>query len=323
MIGDELTLATIGRDLQSSSVTAGAEGALALSADTATPAGMLATYRDAVADLLAAIGGNTGPDGAVKAAEVIHERVTKSELNDVMSRTPGGPQSIAQTLLREIWNYRPDEHGPLVDLDTWMRVYLQSQVDVAWWGHLDPYLTRADLVSSPDLVSLAALRRRGSLGFRYRRQPRGLAGRALRKAERQVWPHRVPHTAGMRFPYARPEAVDWLNALGVEFQAACGAAAAPGLWVNSMARSLEHQNHLRGLGYLTVLPSAHCVGYAMDLEMTWMRRFNAHTALQHLLFERMATGEVNVIDEGQVWHVCVSPDAAARLRRDAVATTAG
>jgi hypothetical protein len=24
-----------------------------------------------------------------------------------------------------------------------------------------------------------------------------------------------------------------------------------------------------------------------------------------------------------VWHVCVSPDAAARLRRDAAATTAG
>ncbi|GIH20606.1 DUF5715 family protein [Rugosimonospora africana] len=280
-------------------------------------------YRAAVADLLTAVDGNAGPDGVVRVAGTIHEHLAMAAMNDVLSRTPGGPQTVAQTLLREIWNFRPDEHGPMSLLATWMRVYLQSQVDVAWWGHLDPYLTRADLVNSHDLASLAALRRQGALRFRYRRQPRGLPGRALRKAERRVWPHRVPHTAGMRFPYARPEAVAWLNALGVEFRAACGDAAAPPLWVNSMARTIEHQNHLRGLGYLTVLPSAHCVGYAMDLEMTWMRRFNAHTALQRILFEHLATGEVNVIDEGQVWHVCLSPAAVARLRRDTGETPAG
>lgn len=259
----------------------------------------------------------------VKVADTIHERLTMAVMNDVLARTPGGAPTVAQTLLREIWNFRPEEHGPASLLSTWMRVYLQSQIDVAWWGHLDPYLGRADLVNSRDLVSLAALRRQGALRFRYRRQPRGLPGRVLRRAERRVWPYRVPHTAGMRFPYARAEVVAWLNELAVEFRAACGDAAAPPLWVNSMARTVDHQNHLHGLGYLTVLPSAHCVGYAMDLEMTWMRRFNAHTALQHILFERMAGGEVNVIDEGQVWHVCLSPAGAARMRREAGGTGAG
>ncbi|GAA5184803.1 hypothetical protein GCM10023322_27130 [Rugosimonospora acidiphila] len=288
-----------------------------LSADPGASVAELATYREAVTDLLAVLDGHAGPDGAVKTAGAIHERVTGRECDAVLSRTPGGPQSVAQNLLREIWNFRTEER-PIEDLSNWMRVYLQSQVDVAWWGHLDPYLTRADVTHSPDLVSLAALRRDGALRFRYRRQPRGLTGRALRRAERRVWPHRTPHTAGMRFPYARPEAVAWLNGLAVQFLAACGADAPP-LWVNSMARSVEHQNHLRGLGYVTVLPSAHCVGYAMDLEMTWMRRFEAHGALQRLLFEHRAAGDVNVIDEGQVWHVCLSPETAARLRREAVA----
>jgi hypothetical protein len=335
-----LTLAILGRYLQPAAASAGADGASAPPIDDAHPIGdvlpiddvlptdvsprteTLATYREAVADLLSEIAGQTGPDGAVKAAEIIHERVVTPELLAVLSRTPGGPAAIAQNLLSEIWNFRPEERGPAVDLTTTMRVYLQSQIDMAWWGHLTPYLTHADLRDSADLVGLGALRRRGELRFRYRPQPRGLAGRALRKAERRVWPQRVPHTAGMRFPFARPEMVTWLNHLSVDFGAARGEATPP-LWVNSMARSVEYQNHLRSLGYATVLPSAHCVGYALDLEMTWMRRFNAQDSLQWLLFERQSVGEINLIDEGQVWHVCVSPHTVARLRRAALRHDAG
>jgi hypothetical protein len=286
------------------------------------PAQTLVTYRDAVTDLLAEIAEHSGPDGAVKAAAVIDERTVAPGLLAILSRTPGGPSAVAQHLLGQIWNFRPEERGPAVDLATSLRVYLQSQVDIVWWSHLAPYLTHADVRDSADLVQLDALRRRGALRFRYRRQPRGLPGRAVRVAERRVWPHRVPHTAGMRFPYARPEVVAWLNLLGSDFRATCGDAAAPPLWVNSMARSVEYQNHLRSLGYATVMPSAHCVGYAMDLEMTWMRRYNAHESLQRLLFARQATGDINVIDEGQAWHVCLSPDLVDRLRRDAAPTPA-
>jgi hypothetical protein len=358
LIGDGLTVATIGRDLQpavagsavaGSAATAPAASTPAVSvpigsvpiasalvapapgarvpvapvpsADSPIPVAVLATYRDAVADLLAEIRDHAGPDGAVRAAAIIDERTVKPEMLAVLSRTPGGPSAIAQHLLSQIWNFRPEERGPAVDLGIALRVYLQSQIDIVWWRHLDPFLTHADLLDSADLVDLDALRRRGSLRFRYRRQPRGLPGRAMRVAERRVWPHRVPHTAGMRFPYARPEVVTWLNALGADFRATCGDAAAPPLWVNSMARSVEHQNHLRSLGYATVTPSAHCVGYAMDLEMTWMRRYNAHESLQRLLFARQSTGAVNVIDEGQVWHVCLSPHTVERLRGAAGPTT--
>ncbi|WP_460807066.1 hypothetical protein [Micromonospora zhanjiangensis] len=46
----------------------------------------------------------------------------------------------------------------------------------------------------------------------------------------------------------------------------------PPLWVTSLARSVEHQHRLRSLGYAAVLPSSHCTGYGIDLEMTWLRR---------------------------------------------------
>ena len=81
----------------------------------------------------------------------------------------------------------------------------------------------------------------------------------------------------------------------------------PPLWITSLARSVEHQRRLRALGYAALLPSSHCVGYAADIEMTWFRRFGAHLALQEVLLDWQQSGDVNVIDEGQAWHVCLRP----------------
>jgi hypothetical protein len=48
--------------------------------------------------------------------------------------------------------------------------------------------------------------------------------------------------------------------------------------------------------------------------MTWFRQFGADRMLQEVLLERQEAGEVNVIDEGQAWHVCVRPGAGRALR---------
>lgn len=72
-----------------------------------------------------------------------------------------------------------------------------------------------------------------------------------------------------------------------------------------------------------MLPSAHSRGYAMDIAMPWVRRLDAHGALAALLLERQGWGDVNVIDQGTMWHVCVSPRAVDRLRRDFRTATGG
>ena len=50
--------------------------------------------------------------------------------------------------------------------------------------------------------------------------------------------------------------------------------------------------------------------------MSWFRRFGAAHVLEGLLLERQQAGEVNTIDEGQTWHLCLSPAAVGRGGRD-------
>jgi hypothetical protein len=50
------------------------------------------------------------------------------------------------------------------------------------------------------------------------------------------------------------------------------------------------------------------------LEAVWFRRFDPDNLLARLLWERQEAGQVNVIDEGQVLHFCVSPLACDELR---------
>src|SRR5262249_14093521 len=112
---------------------------------------------------------------------------------------------------------------------------------------------------------------------------------------------------------ARPQAVALLNQMAAQF-AEIAPPGTPPMWVTSLARSVEHQRRLRALGYAALLPSSHCVGYAADVEMAWFRRWGAQRALQEVLLERQRCGDINVIDEGQAWHVCLRPGVSyARL----------
>jgi hypothetical protein len=112
---------------------------------------------------------------------------------------------------------------------------------------------------------------------------------------------------------ARPEAVALINQLAFEFAAAAKPGTPP-LWVTSTVRSVEHQRHLSELGYSALLPSAHCAGYATDLELRWFERFGESHTLAAVLLEHQSRGEINVIDEGQAWHVCINPETIDDLR---------
>jgi len=52
----------------------------------------------------------------------------------------------------------------------------------------------------------------------------------------------------------------------------------------------------------------------MDAFETLFRQFQADGVLQRLLLDRQRGGEINVIDEGQAWHLCVCPGAGRALR---------
>ncbi len=269
----------------------------------------LARYRDAVADLLGEIAAHTAPADLAKAEKVLTDRLADAEFAAVLAASPEGSPAAAGRLLREVRHYQPGARNCAADLAAHIRIHLSALIDVMWWGSARAFVTDPDLLHSAELVDLEPLRRAGELHFRYRRQARTLPVRAVRAADRRLRPDRTPRTAGLRLARARREALTLLNQLAADFAAA--APGAPPLWVTSLARSIEQQRRLRALGYTATLPSAHCAGYAMDIEMSWFRRFGAAGVLEGLLLERQQAGEVNAIDEGQTWHLCLSPAAVA------------
>src|SRR6266581_2814674 len=247
------------------------------SVDPATRSPDIVAYRGAVSDLLAEVACRGGVHDPAAAGAVLAERLREPDFAAVLSATPNGLAGSVRQLAAEVRSFRPSARSSAADLLALIRIYLFAQIDAMWWGRMPMYLTDGAVLGAAELVDLEPLRRAGCLGFRYRRQADALLTRAARA---EIAP---PGT--------------------------------PPLWVTSLVRSVAHQRHLRRLGYSAVLPSSHCAGYAMDIEISWFRRFDAHRALQALLLDRQGAGEINVIDEGQAWHVCISPAATVGLRR--------
>jgi len=273
----------------------------------------LGPFRAAVSDLVTEIGDCTSSD-AKCAEHILGKRLEEDELATVLEATPDGWDATVAKLLFEVRNYEPSLRNATGTLAALVRISLLAQIDAMWWGRTPSFAKDSDVRDAVELVDLDELDEDGQLSFRYRHQAITLVARAARSAERRTMPGRSPRTAGLWLPRSRPQTVAWLNQLADEF-ARIAPDGTPPLWVTSVARSVEHQRHLKSLGYIALLPSAHCVGYAADIEMKWYRRFHAHRILRGLLLDRQRAGEVNVIDEGQAWHVCLHPDIVQGPRR--------
>jgi hypothetical protein len=274
---------------------------------------VLAPFRAAVGELVSEIG-QCGPDDAEAAEHILTRRLGAEEFGAVLEATPDGWDATAARLAFEVRNHEPVVRNSTSSLAAIVRIYLLAQIDAVWWGRTHSYQTDSDVRESAELVDLDELEQTGRVLFMYRHQASSLVTRAARSAERRALPGRSPRTAGLALAKARPQVVAWLNQVSEEFEQVAPPGTPP-VWVTSVARSVDHQRHLKALGYIAPLPSSHCTGYAADIEMTWYRRFHAHRILRGLLLDRQRAGEVNVIDEGQAWHICLSPGLAAGLRR--------
>jgi hypothetical protein len=282
----------------------------------------LTAYRSAVIDLVASFERSGAGASAGLAARFLSGRLAVPDIAAVLVHTPQGVAGALERLLLEVRSYRPSARSSATSLAALIRISLLAQIDAMWWGRQAAYPTDDAVLDATDLLDLDALRQGGLLRFQYRHQAASLVGRAARSVERRAMPGRRPMTAGLWLARARPQAVALLNQIAARF-AELAPAGTPPLWVTSLARSVEHQRRLRALGYAALLPSSHCVGYAADVEMAWFRRFGAHLTLQQVLLERQATGDINVIDEGQAWHVCLRPGVSYGSRLVPVSRTGG
>jgi len=282
----------------------------------------LFSYRAVVADLVEEASRCLGPSDLAAAERIVAGSLGQQEFAAVLSRLDGGVDAAAARLMREIRNYRPSVRSSASDLPRFVRILLLSQIDSVWWSGTAPFVSDTDVLRSTELVDLTPLRSAKTLQFRYRAQSAGLPGRARDWAQRQALPEMRPRTAGLRFTRSRPEVVAVVNQVACELAAALPPRT-PRLWVTSMVRSVQHQHRLRSLGYAAVLPSSHCAGFACDVVMRWFRQFDQDNLLGRLLLERQEAGQLNVIDEGQAWHLCVNPLARDELRAAYSAQLAG
>jgi Family of unknown function (DUF5715) len=272
---------------------------------------LLPTYRATVEDVVEEATRHPRSSEPPVMAGLVASRLGQPELTALLSHVDGGADVAADHLLRELRGYEPDRRSSASDLPTFIRVLLLSQIDSVWWGGTMPFASDADVLASRQLVDLGPLMSAKNLEFQYRAQPAGLTGRTRDWLQHKAQPRSRPRVAGLRFTRARPAVVAVVNQIARGFAAALPRA--PRLWVTSMVRSVEHQYRLRALGYAALLPSSHCAGYACDLEMKWFRRFDSDNVLGRLLVERQEAGQLNFIDEGKSWHLCVSPHACDDL----------
>jgi hypothetical protein len=279
-------------------------------------------YRAAVADLAQEASSCLDSADLAAAERLVARRLAQPEFACVLAHLDGGVDAAIERLMLEVRRYRPSTRSSASDLPAFVRILLLAQIDLVWWSGTPAFASDADVLRSDDLVDLLPLRSAKLLQFQYRAQPAGLPGRVRDWAQRQALPDLRPRTAGLSFTRSRPAVIAVVNQIARELAAALPPRT-PRPWVTSTVRSVQHQHRLRALGYAAVLPSSHCVGYACDLEMQWFRRFDHGNVLARLLLERQDAGQLNVIDEGQAWHLCVNPLARDELDAAYRAQSAG
>lgn len=280
------------------------------SPDPLTDPHVVQRCRDEVKDLSAGLAADIDLADAVRE---VRAAVRSSVIENVLRRSPRGQRFAEEQLLRSIRSFSPTEASSAKDLRSLVRIHLLSALDAAWWSDAKTFATDDEVQGSAELVDLRALRWGREINFGFRVQAHDVPRRIIRAAVRRTAPLLTPATIGMKLPYGRPEVVALLNDCALEL-AARSPARSPRLWVNSMARSTAYQNELRTFGYLAADSSAHCVGWAADVEMDWMCRRGMGALLEEILCRRAEEGQINLIDEGQAWHVCVNPRFVPTLR---------
>ena len=228
-----------------------------------------------------------------------------------LAHARGGIDSLARQALHEYRRFAPSAASNAADRSHAVSILLLQCLDLLWWGDADEYADDAQLEADQSLLDLVDERRRGRVSFSFAIAPRGLTGRVRDVAQNRLTPHRRPRGPGLRYTRARPAMVGVLNEVA-ERVAAGSPGATPRIWVTSITRTTAHQAHLSSLGFSALTPSAHCSGWAADIDAVWFGRYGAPDVLAAVLTDYLSRGVLNVIDGTGAWHVCLNPEFAGR-----------
>ena len=262
---------------------------------------------DEVYETLEALGASADPNtvGAIVADALDHPSL------GFLSILSGGPDRLIAQSVEEFSRFAPSAASNASSAAGLVRILLLQNVDLLWWDDVPDFETEAEVSRSTELLDLVSERRRGRVAFSFGVASDGLGRRGRDYLVQRLFPNREPRGPGLTCTRIRPAMLGMLNELADATRAAAPAGTPP-LRVTSITRSVDHQFRLKSLGFSALVPSAHCRGWAADLEVAWFERFGAADALRSVLLDSLDRGVLNVIDEGRAWHVCMNPSEVER-----------
>lgn len=188
--------------------------------------------------------------------------------------------------------------------------YLLLYIDFKWYHDYPEYMDDMFLNNNLDLLSLNNLKDNYQILFQYTTIKNGSLSRyhnSLRRRFDMLNNKPSGNTIGMRTPYIKIELLGLLNEISIIISSQYGRTIM--IQVNSLIRTIEHQNQLLKIGYTYSTFSAHCKGYAIDIERKWyiMNDRPLFRIINNSLKIYAEKGIINLIDEGFVWHICLNP----------------
>lgn len=178
------------------------------------------------------------------------------------------------------------------------KILLQQQLDSYWYSGFKRYKTNLEIYNAEDLIYFKDVKNK----FTYLELESGEEHISLfRKFLLKVINSPLKNSSGLFLPYAPVPMYNFLNRL-------CEDLDIP-LVITNTLRSLEYQDKLLKQGHITPNESSHLYGYTVDVEQKWYKN-NApalHKKIETHLQKLEEEGQVNYVDYGQIWHICLSP----------------
>ncbi|WGK68399.1 DUF5715 family protein [Candidatus Haliotispira prima] len=184
-----------------------------------------------------------------------------------------------------------------------------EDIEPLWYKNYKRYNTQEDVLSDENLINF----KKGKLAYfsyihlkesKLRRIPN-----SFRKRFRRFLNLQTGETIGLMNVHCPNAMLNLLNTISIRISQALSLEKPYPYLVTSILRTVEHQNHLKKIGYPAVDNSSHCCGYAADIELRWLLNNKPDVAeillsILHLYYEKRI---INFVQYDIFIHICLNP----------------
>lgn len=215
-----------------------------------------------------------------------------------------------------LWAAFPPHLKTLAKYQELIEVLLGQAVDFNWYAGWPQHRTALDVENDESLYSFSRSGPDFDVRFTYVQYYGHALMRipnSLRLRYRRLINHPGKYTQGLTTTRCKKAMVGFINQLSVEAARQNGSGESFRVLVNSILRTVEHQNSLANIGYVAPRHSAHLAGYAVDVEQQWYQEHDqqVHCVIEGLLGKLYEKQVINLFQEGTHWHVCLNPNHIA------------